>query len=257
MSENVRPAFWQRQPALPMEVRRFIRARLEDSLQDPLRRTVLVWPTILGAPRQLESHPYGIPLDEFLPQAKGMIGAVGVKDEKAAWEEDLSRFPDTAEGRDACWLPHPLWKSFAGYVSLRCGVILLALTGQPEDERYLLASAVSLFNLSLFHECHEALELLWRRAEGDLKKGLQGLILLTCGFHHQQCHRSSGMQSIWKDGIPQLSLEDGALDTPWGRVGYAESLAMALRRLEWLKTTGVDEDPARFWEMPPPHWELR
>jgi hypothetical protein len=135
-------------------------------------------------------------------------------------------------------------------------VALLALTGQPEDERYLLASGVALFNLGMYHECHDALELLWRQAEGDLKAGLQGLILLACGFYHQQQHHTAGMRSIWKDGVPQLRQFQGEMDTPWGRIGYAESLAMALRRLEWLKQLGAEKDMARFWETPPPEWEL-
>jgi hypothetical protein len=65
------------------------------------------------------------------------------------------------------------------------------------------------------------------------------------------------MRSIWKGGIPHLSTFKGTLDTPWGRVGYAESLAMASRRLEWLKAVRVDEDLARFWDTPPPEWELQ
>ncbi len=253
---KVRPAFWQPQPRLPLEIRRFLQVRVEAALEDSARRTVLVWPAILGAPVQREAHPEGIPGPELMALAARMVRAVGPLDPMEAWAGDLQRFPDTAEAGLGGWMPAALWRPRAPLVSLRSGVALLALTGRPEDERYLLSSAVELFNLCLFHECHEALERLWRRSEGSLKEGLQGLILLACGFHHQQILNTAGMQGVWKAGIPRLLRFPGVLDTPWGRVGYAGSLAMAMRRLDGLKTESADQVQAQFWEMPSPEWEI-
>jgi len=253
MSRETPPSFWAQQPRLPLPVHRFLQARLEPALGDPARRTLLVWPTILGAPAQRAAHPEGLPEERLLDLSARMVGAVGKLGPGEAWAQDRARFPDTAAPGSAGWLPHPLWEPFATRVSLRSGVALLALTGQPEDARYLLASAAALFNHALFHECHEALELLWRRSEGDLKRGLQGLILLACGYYHQQHHNAAGMRSIWKGGIPHLRPFEGRLDTPWGRIAFSGSLAMATRRLEWLEEKDVDW--ARFWETPSPEWE--
>lgn len=254
MSLKVRPAFWQPQPRLPLAVRRFLQARVEAALREPSRRSLLAWPAILGAPVQRQQHPEGIPEAELVALAARMVRAVNPGEPGTLWTEDAALLPDTAERRATGWAPHALWEPCAEAVSLRSAVALLALTGQPEDRSYVLACGVALFNLSLFHECHDALEILWRRSEGDLKRDLQGLILLTCGFHHQQHQHAAGMRSIWRGGLPHL--RGGSLDTPWGRVGYAESLAMALHRLEWLKGGSAGELPARFWDMPPPRWEF-
>ena len=50
MSHETRPAFWSRQSRLPLQVNHFLQVRLEAALKEPQRRTLLVWPTILGHP---------------------------------------------------------------------------------------------------------------------------------------------------------------------------------------------------------------
>lgn len=254
MSPATPPAFWAPQPRLPWPVNRFLRVRLEAALAEPARRTLLVWPTILGAPAQREACPEGLPEERLLALAARMVVAVGTRGPSEAWARDRAAFPDAAAPGPTGWVPHPLWAPWSSPVSLRCGVALLALTGQPEDEHYLLASAVALFNHALFHECHDALELLWRRSEGAMKQGLQGLILLACGYYHQQHHNAAGMRSIWKGGIPHLRPFDGTLTTPWGSLSFSGSLAMAKRRLAWLEDK--DADWAQFWETPSPEWEF-
>jgi hypothetical protein len=47
-----------------------------------------------------------------------------------------------------------------------------------------LCAAEALFNAGLFFEMHELLEGDWRRATGDLKTILQGLIQVAVGLHH-------------------------------------------------------------------------
>jgi Domain of unknown function (DUF309) len=256
VSRKTRPTFWSRQDRLPLEVNHFLQIRLEAALAEPRKRTVFAWLAILGAPVQREAHPLGIPEPRLLALAERMVKAVGDREPSTAWAQDRECFPDTALPGRSGWMPHALWEPFASRVSLRSGVSLLALTGQPEDDHYLLACGVALFNHALFHECHDALERLWRRSEGELKQGLQGLILLACGYYHQQHHNLAGMRSIWKDGIPHLRPFQGTLDTPWGRIAFAESLAMASQRLEWLQHTSTDEDWLRFWETPSPEWEF-
>lgn len=256
MSPKTRPAFWARQPRLPLEADSFLRLRLEKALAEPGQRTLLVWPTILGAPIQREAHPEGMPPALLLPFAARMVAAVGNLDPGSAWERDLQAFPDTACQGPSGWLPHPCWADVASRISLRSGVALLALTGQPEDDRYRLACGIALFNHALYHLCHEALEGLWHRSEGDLKRGLQGLILLACGYYHQQYQHAPGMRSTWRGGIEHLQPFGGILETPWGCISFAGSLAMAMQRLEWLQHTNTEDEWERFWETPSPEWEF-
>lgn len=250
------PIFWSRQPSLPQEVDRFLQCRLERALTVPRQRTLLVWPTVLGAPAQLDAHPGGMPEPTLLALAARMVKALGVEDPAAAWAEDRAGFPDTAVLDGAGWRPQASWASAAPLVSLRAGVALLAMTSRPEDGRYLLSCGVALFNCALFRECQEALGMLLLRSEGDLRRGLQGLILLACGYYHQQHHHAAGMRSIWRDGEAHLGSFKGNIETPWGRVAFSRSLAMAARRLAWLEEAPGEPGWARFWETPSPEWEF-
>lgn len=250
------PVFWQRQHRLPLPVMRFVRVRLEEALREPSRRSLLVWPTILGAPRLRQQYAEGIPESELLAQSRSMLSAFGISDPLVAWREALEHHPDTAGAGPTGWLPGTVWGSLASDVSLRCGVILVALTSLPEDERYRLACAVALFNMALFHECHDALESMWLNASGPLKEGLQGLILMSAGFYHQQHHDAAGMLALWRDGMPMLDRFGGRLETPWGTVDFRESLATTFGRLDWLLAEDDEADLGRLWEMSRPEWSL-
>lgn len=251
------PVFWQRQPRLPMPVMRFLNARIEAALGDPADRALLVWPLVLGAPGLRDGHPDGVPEPELLAKAAPMLRPLGVTDPEAAWAAALGRHPDTADLGPAGWVPHRIWAPLGALVSLRLGVALLALMGQPEDERYALACGVALFNSALFHESHDAFELRWRPAEGDLRAGLQGLILLAGGFHHLQVENPGGMLGLWRDALPTLELLGGALRTPWGVVEYQDALEAAAERLAWLNGTYDGDLPMTpLWAMPRPTLEL-
>jgi hypothetical protein len=251
------PVFWQRQPRLPMPVMRFLNARIEAALADPAARALLVWPLVLGAPGLLESHPDGVPELELLARAEPMLRPLGVTDPDAAWAEAVGRLPDTADlGRNG-WTPHRIWAPLGALVSLRLGVALLALMGQPEDDRYPLAAGAALFNSALFHESHSAFEQLWRPAGGDLRAGLQGLILLAGGFHHLQLENAGGMISLWRDALAILELLGGALRTPWGLVECQDALESAAQRLAWLNATYDGDMPlSPLWAMSRPVMEL-
>jgi hypothetical protein len=250
------PVFWQRQPRLPLPVLRFLGARVGAALAAPGNRPHLVWPMVLGAPRLRQAHPDGVPEGQLLEAARGSLGALGAADPKAAWDAALERFPDTADRGPGGWVPHRIWEPLAPLVSLRLGVALLALMGQPEDDRYPLACGVALFNSALFHECHDALEPLWLRSDGALKTGLQGLILLAGGYHHLQLHNPGGMISLWRDALPALERFGGALRTPWGTVGFQGGAAPAAARLAWLDHFDGDMALDPLWAMPRPLLEL-
>jgi len=256
MSCATDPIFWQRQRRLPLPVMRFLRSMLDEALREPAQRSLLVWPTILGAPRLRELHPEGIPEAELLAQSRRMLEAFGIHDPEQAWQEAQRANLHIARQGPSGWLPGPLWESLASELSLRSGVILVALTGQPEDARYRLACGVALFNMALFHECHDALEALWLASNGGLKEGLQGLILMSAGFYHQQHHDAAGMLALWRDGLPMLERIGLQLDTPWGTVDFRESLVTASGRLDWLMAEDDEANLDKLWEMPRPEWSL-
>lgn len=260
--------FWQRQPRLPLEVYRFLQDRLEAALQEPATRQVLVWPTVLGAPRLRERYPEGLPEPLLLDRAARMLGALGQQHPAAAWWAHRAVWTDTAEAGPTGWRPGGAWGAFGPLVSLRCGWRLAALTPLPLGERYGLASAVSLFNHGLFHECHVALEPLWTRAAGELKTRFQGLILLAAGYHHLQQHNRQGMLAVWEEALEQLGTDGGTIATPWGEVRAQVALDLTARRLDHGRRSTADAEAdagddashdaiwGPLWALDRPTWEL-
>jgi hypothetical protein len=245
--------FWQRQPVLPLAIQRFLRKRVEAALHDPSQRFHLAWPTILGAPRLRELHPEGVPEAELFAHAAKMLGALGIHDPAEAWAASRAAFPDTAEQGATGWRPHPDWGGHGPLISLRSGWQLAALTPLPVDGLYGLACGVSLFNHGLYHECHDALEPLWIEARDPLKNGLQGLILMTAGYHHLQLQNAKGMQAVWEDSLARLEPFTGRVETPWGAVDFAEAARITEGRLTLLD--GEAGWPA-LWRMDRPLWTL-
>ena len=248
--------FWQRQPRLPLEIDRFFQDRMEAALHDPEGRQVLVWPIILGAAGLRQAYPEGIPETELLNHAVRMLSALGHHDPAAAWKAHLARWTDTAVGGTEGWRPAPAWGAWGPLVSLRCGWQLAALTPLPLGERYPLASGVSLFNHGLYHECHDALEPLWTAAEGDLKTQMQGLILLTGGYHHLQQHNLGGLLMLWEEALPRLRACGGRVATPWGEVRAETALDLTAQRLDHGRRMNDDADLSPLWVLDRPTWEL-
>lgn len=67
-----------------------------------------------------------------------------------------------------------------------------------------LREAISLFNAERFWEAHEVLESLWRIAEGEEKKLLQGLILVCAAFVHAQKDEPAVALGVARRALPQL-----------------------------------------------------
>ena len=139
---------------------------------------------------------------------------------------------------------------------MRCGWQLAALTPLPLGERYPLACGVSLFNHGLYHECHDALEPLWFSAEGDLKEQLQGLILMTGGYHHLQQHNLGGMVTLWEEARLRLKPCGGQVHTPWGEVSAESALDLTVQRLDHGRRMTEDADFSSLWTLDRPTWEL-
>jgi len=249
-----RPIFFQRQPVLPLLVQRFLRTRLEAALEDPKDRALLVWPTLLGAPKLRQGFPGGMPEQVIFSHAMKMLRDLGNEDPEASWLDGMTRFPETAEQGDTGFKPHRDWGSLGPLVSLRSGVALSALTELPVDETYGLKAGLVFFNSALYHETHDALELLWKDAGGSLREGLQGLILMTAGYHHLQLHNLNGMKAVWEESIHRLDGFGGLLDTPWGRVDHRDAIICTQERVAYIDSWKKDLEP--LWAMPVPRWEI-
>ncbi len=256
-TDEKRPILWQQQPRIPISAQRCLRQWLEAALEDPRDRGLLVWPVLLGAPRFLAEHPEGIPLALLLEKAAPMLRSLDdATDVNAAFRACLNRFPTTAIKGASGWLPHPEWVAYGDWLSLRSGVLLMALMGLPLDERYRLHAGVALFNEALFHECHDALEGLWKVSRGRLRSGLQGLIFMAGGYHHQQMQNPSGMQSLWRSALESLLPLDGQLNTPWGLVAIGDALETCATRLAWLDEQAAETDLEGLWRLPRPILEV-
>ncbi len=251
---SAQPLFFQRQPVLALPVQRFLRLRLEAALENPRDRALLVWPTVLGAPKLRQEFPGGIPENVILAHAVKMLRDLGIDDPQGSWREGIARFPETAEQGDTGFKPHGDWGSMGPLVSLRSGVALSALAELPADESYALKAGLVLFNSALYHETHDALEAVWKDAEGGLKEGLQGLILMAAGYHHLQLQNRKGMKAVWEESLLRLAPFAGLLDTPWGRVDHRDAIQCTRERMAYLKT-GTEGFEA-LWAMPVPRWEM-
>jgi len=251
-----RPVFWQRQPRFPLPIMQFLRSRLSLSMEDPARRSLLAWPTLLGAPRLVEGFPEGIPFGDLMERAAPLLGPMDLGDPEACWLRDLSSHPDTAERGPRGWQAHPTWASMDSLVSLRAGVTLLALMGPHGAANTPFGAAAALFNSALYHECHDLLEPLWGSARGHLKAELQGLILLAAAFHHQQLHNVAGMVGLLEDAVALLAPRSGALESPWGTLHYTAAVEAASTRLAWMEGKDRNTDLGPLWDLPRPTWEL-
>ena len=250
-----RPIFFQRQPMLPLPVQRFLRTRLEAALETPKDRSLLVWPTVLGAPRLRQEYPGGMPVQAIISHALKMLRNLGEDDPEASWRDGIARFPETAEQGETGFKPHSDWGSLGPLVSLRSGVALSAMTELPVDGSYGLKAGVALFNSALYHETHDALEAIWKDAAGDLRQGLQGLILMAAGYHHLQHHNLNGLKAVWEESLHRLSGFGGLLDTPWGRVDHRVAIQLTKERMACTSSRTEDGFEA-LWALPVPRWEI-
>lgn len=72
-----------------------------------------------------------------------------------------------------------------------------------------VAEARRYFNQERFWECHEALEDVWHRAEGDERRLLQGIILVAAAFvHHQRGDLDAGLR-VLKRAYRHLAWREG------------------------------------------------
>jgi hypothetical protein len=156
----------------------------------------------LRAYGDLASTPAGpVPVQALLAQARA-IAPHGADDFEhglarlcsAYFERQIVDAEDAVRVRRAIG-PHAA--PMHAQVSVYLGALMRAAARPPlPQEPFLrgLATAALLFNVGLYFEVHEVLELIWRKAAGDLRTVVQGLLQTAVALHHA---RAGNLRSAW------------------------------------------------------------
>lgn len=88
----------------------------------------------------------------------------------------------------------------------------------PQCQRDILLQGAALFNDGDFFEAHEVWEQAWRRAQGDARELLQGLIQAAAALLHLQRNNLKGAYSLCEKSLSHLrNLPDHYADLDLGR----------------------------------------
>ncbi len=94
---------------------------------------------------------------------------------------------------------------------------------------------IELFNAGRFFECHEAWEEVWKKARGEEKVFVQGMIQMAVAILHAQRGNARGARSVWNKARNKLRSvpvdhRGLALDRLYGAVdGFIEAVARGAR----------------------------
>ncbi len=110
---------------------------------------------------------------------------------------------------------------------------------EREERRRIVRKGIDLFNKGKFWHCHEALERVWLKESGDTKTVLQGIILVSAAFHHQQRRNRNGMLSTLKRGFERIQLLDECyeVNVKQLREHLADVVKVVAQEDGWLKAT--------------------
>jgi uncharacterized protein len=87
------------------------------------------------------------------------------------------------------------------------------------QERDWFEEGIELFNAGRFFECHEAWEVVWKRADGDARRFYQGLIQFAVAILHVQRGNREGAMSVYQKACRNLAgLPDYYLGVALGRL---------------------------------------
>jgi hypothetical protein len=86
-----------------------------------------------------------------------------------------------------------------------------------------LVVAAALFDAGLGYEVHEMLEPHWRRAEGEEREALQGLIQIAVGYQHLANGNRAGARALLAEGAGRLDDRRlrGLIVVPFARAARA------------------------------------
>lgn len=91
-----------------------------------------------------------------------------------------------------------------------------------------LAEAATLYDAGLYFEVHELLEPWWRRARGETREALQGLVQIAVGYQHLANGNTRGARALLEEGSARLhgrALDGLTLDA------FASQAARSVERL--------------------------
>ncbi len=191
------------------------------------------------------------------PAAASTLEVLGQRDPAAACARAMELLPNTADRGSRGWVPHRIWDPLAPLVSLRLGVALLALLGQPEDARYPLACGAALFNSALFHECHDALEPLWLEGRGRAEGRAAGPDPAGRWLpSHAAAQRRRDDQPLGGRPAGARTARRARWPRPGAPSRCAGAAAAAAERMAWLERYdgAMELDP--LWALARPTWEL-
>ena len=77
------------------------------------------------------------------------------------------------------------------------------------EKEQAISEGISYFNNERFWECHEILEGVWKKCDGNEKFLVQGLILVAAGLVHYQKDEDSICISIFNRALEKLENSDG------------------------------------------------
>jgi uncharacterized protein len=66
-------------------------------------------------------------------------------------------------------------------------------------------SGIEQFNERRFFECHETLERIWLKHDGEVKELLQGLIQLSVAYHHMLKGNEKGALKLLNRGLTRVA----------------------------------------------------
>jgi predicted metal-dependent hydrolase len=77
---------------------------------------------------------------------------------------------------------------------------------------------VALFDQGRFYDAHEVLEDVWRAAQGEEKRFLQGLIQAAVALHHHSTGNTRGACSLLARAVKNLAADPG----PFGNIARTQ-----------------------------------
>jgi predicted metal-dependent hydrolase len=147
---------------------------------------------------------------------------------KSLTDKDTASF----QLRAAAYLQQQLEPAFVKYIEQRREKYEKAFAAILESEsREVLQQASLLWDLQLYFEMHELLEPAWKKAEGQRRRALQGLIRAAGMKVHEEYNNKGAAESMGLKALADLQKYGGEL------AGF-KSLAAVMADLRQIYTAG-------------------
>lgn len=146
-------------------------------------------------------RPTGVRKDRLLSAIRSIGGSFGAEIRNPKWTSYGALEVDVFTRSKADF---DLFSAAVGPVADLEFATDLNRSSPHRKEEDLFAEARELFNAERYWECHEVLEGAWRREHGEVKRLLQGIILVCAAFVHHQKGEDGVALSVLARGANQL-----------------------------------------------------